>query len=347
MGDANHVKLSPFNDSDVRNWLSLVDLQLDVVQQPKPKYARLLSALPASISSQVTDVTNRHIAASRAADDAIAAHGQAPNPAPLFNWAAAYNELKSALLERYSANDQTAIRQLLASQTLGDLKPSQFLRKLQACVAGRDIECADVIKEKFLSALPVQVRGPLGCLTNPPLNELAAAADNIYESIGEPSANINVVTRSTSGATASSNSNNEQPPLGFWQRIEASLAAVASHQATTDTEIAEIKQALKRIEGERGRSRDRSRGRSESRGRDNSNGNFDATDDTCYFHVRFGASARKCGKTKNGSRCKFASNSSAAVANVSSIDNAARDRFIDRLFVESISNKLRLTDSEN
>jgi len=346
MGDANHVKLSPFNDADVRSWLNLVDLQLDAVAQPKSKYARLVSVLPTSISSQVTDVTNRHISASRDADAAVVAHGNAPNPPAAFNWAAAYAELKSELLSRYSANDEAAIRNLLAEQELGDLRPSQFLRKLQGKVAGRHIECAAFIKEKFLKALPTNIRGPLVCLSSPSLDELAAAADRMYDNAVVATTSVNAVTRSTDAKHAAADADVGQPPPGFWQRMEASMAAMATRQATDQATIAALNAKIDKIEKERGRSRGRSRGgRGTSRSRDASTPEWEATEDTCYFHVRFGGSAMKCGKTKNGTRCKFNSTGGATVNNIA-YEQSKRDRLLDKLLDRAVS-KLNLSDSEN
>ena len=94
----------------------------------------------------------------------------------------AYNELKKKLLERTTTTKAQKLQQLLASEELGDRKPSQLLRRFQQLL---DDSPADhpLIRELFLQRLPQHVRQLLSVTTQSttPLEELAKLADKAME----------------------------------------------------------------------------------------------------------------------------------------------------------------------
>ncbi|CAL8078531.1 unnamed protein product [Calicophoron daubneyi] len=51
-----------------------------------------------------------------------------------------YDELKAALIKRFTRSEQERITQLLFAETLGDRTPSQLLRRMQALITDNSID---------------------------------------------------------------------------------------------------------------------------------------------------------------------------------------------------------------
>jgi len=310
--DANHVKLASFNDADPRTWLRTVKSQLKAVTCVKARYNRILSVLPGSVANQVADITNRHLYEEEQNEAAIAAAngGAGVAPAP-FDWTAAYNELLTAIESRYSQNDQSAMRTLLEKHQIGNQKPSVYLRQLQNAVAGRKFQCADIIRERFISALPYNIQLAVAHLRTSPLEEVANLADYIFE-IPLQHGSVNAVTRSTTLTSTPTPSADNTTAAA----LEKALTPIAEILQQVTTQLAELKTAVINDGAERGRSRSRSRTGGRDRSESTGWQDIKATEDTCYYHVRFGVRAHKCRPALNGAKCKYDSSGTASVSHV-------------------------------
>jgi len=94
----------------------------------------------------------------------------------------AYNDLKTRLLDRYGTSEDEKIHRLM-EMTLGDLKPSQLLHRMQALTL--DSISTQVLKNLWLDRLPSQIRGVISILDGD-LEELAKKADKFTLSANSP-----------------------------------------------------------------------------------------------------------------------------------------------------------------
>ncbi|XP_050310831.1 uncharacterized protein LOC126746570 [Anthonomus grandis grandis] len=94
----------------------------------------------------------------------------------------AYEALKARLLDRYGIGPDERIHRLM-EMTLGDLKPTQLIHKMQALALGSI--SAQVLKNLWLDRLPPQVRGVISILDGD-MEELAKKADSYMRSVSFP-----------------------------------------------------------------------------------------------------------------------------------------------------------------
>lgn len=85
----------------------------------------------------------------------------------------AYQDLKERLLDRYSVSADERINRLM-EMTLGDLKPTQLLHRMQALAINSISK--EVLRNLWLDRLPPQVRGVVSIIDGD-LEELAKKAD--------------------------------------------------------------------------------------------------------------------------------------------------------------------------
>ncbi|XP_049308701.1 uncharacterized protein LOC125775294 [Bactrocera dorsalis] len=163
-----------------------------------------------------------------------------------------YRELKEALIARFSKSKEANLIQLLDGECLGDKTPSQHLRHLRSLVPDIDEE---VLKARWLSHLPPQMRACLVIQEQADLNKLGAAADKLHEVI-KPAA------------------------IAAVSDLETQVAALAEH-------LAELSAIVARSRERTVRQRPRSRSRSRVLPATSSGG-------LCWYHAKFGANAQKC-----------------------------------------------------
>lgn len=187
-----------------------------------------------------------------------------------------YDDLKEALLKRLVVSEQSRIQQLLGSEELGDRRPTQFLRHLQKLL-GEKAASFDtaILRELFLQRLPVSVRIGLAVAHAEPLPRLAELADRIME----------VSTSTVAAASANVSA--------------ADIADLRSMMQKLTTEVADLRHEV----GHRSpspnsapaRRRDSPRRSSTpANARATSPSSSQAATRPCFYHRRFGASARKC-----------------------------------------------------
>ena len=168
-----------------------------------------------------------------------------------------YATLKAAIVQRLTTSKQARLKQLLQSEELDGRQPSKFLRRMRQLV-GSDTALVsdDLLRELFVTRLPNSVQLVLKTQTVD-LDALAALADQMMDAIGPQ---VHAVNDSLS-------------------------------------EIADLKKEIQEIKGLlRGRSdtKESSSTRARSKTPGSRVDNRQVPGDTCWFHAKFGANARKC-----------------------------------------------------
>lgn len=178
-----------------------------------------------------------------------------------------YTTLKNAILQETTMSGAQKVRKLLQQQTLGDQKPSQLLRQLKQLATGSSGSHDEVmLKELFLQQMPGQIKTILAGFTTTNLAELAKAADQMLEM---------TPTTPVVSSTTKHHETHKKPYTS-----ELSISELAA-------ELQEIKTMLRQKERSKSRGRNQSTQRNRSRSRPREDG-------TCWYHSRFGMSAKKC-----------------------------------------------------
>lgn len=166
-----------------------------------------------------------------------------------------YTALKEQLIGRTAASEQKRLQLLLTAEELGDRKPSQLLRRMQQLLGDKRMDDS-LLRQLFLQRLPSHVRMVLASSETVALAELAKLADRIME-VAVPSV-----------STVAS------PPPTELDQLRS--------------EIASLKQMVQSLSSPSFTRRSRSRQRSPTPSRS------DSPTAICWYHRRFGDSARKC-----------------------------------------------------
>lgn len=171
-----------------------------------------------------------------------------------------YNHLKACIIERYCDSEQKKIQKLISDIDLGDKRPTQLLNELRGLAKGKIND--DFLKTLWLQRLPAQTRAILQA-SNADLPELAKLADKILE-------------------------------VSDYQQV----AAVSSRQYNDDDigkRIERMEQQINQLVGiNEQRFRSRSKQRFSKRRDSRSATPSTSGSQKCWYHERFGNSARKC-----------------------------------------------------
>ncbi|CAE1140783.1 unnamed protein product [Acanthosepion pharaonis] len=168
-----------------------------------------------------------------------------------------YYKLKEELVRRTSMSRQKKLSQLLHEEQLGDIKPSQFLRRLQH-LAGESNEDG-IIRHIFLQRLPPAYHAVLAAVgEDAPVEKLAEIADNVADL--------------TSGCTA---------PVSAVQTQEPDpLARLLEGQRRLEARMEDLERRLQKVSIHRSQSRGRVKAVSK--------------DPMCYLRRKFGDRANYC-----------------------------------------------------
>ena len=176
-----------------------------------------------------------------------------------------YDTLKAELVKPTAASAQRKLQQLIGGEELGDRKPTQLLRRMQQLLGDH----LPFLKELFLQRLPANVLMVLASADpSTALPKLAEMADKIIE----------VATPPIVAATST--------PASEVQQLREEITRLAELVAP----IADGQRP------QRGRSRSRSR-RPPSPARADSQ----RPAEPCWYHKKFGESAKKCQQPCNWS----------------------------------------------
>ena len=187
-----------------------------------------------------------------------------------------YTQIKTRLIASFSISAETRLRRLLRGEVISEGKPSLLLTRLRAL---NDGSCTDtIIKSVFLDHMPSHIRAILAMSNVEDLQELANLADKVSES-SQP-LNYQVATTS---------------PGGIPNNIVSVSAPIDPFSALTEILTKQFERLSDKIRNLK--VTPQTRGRSSSRTfRRPSGSRSRSSNGRCYFHQRFGKSARKCTK---------------------------------------------------
>lgn len=173
---------------------------------------------------------------------------------------AKYEKTKERLIATYRVSEEKEFRILLSDLILGELKPSQLLRKMRLLAGGNITE--KMLKQLWLDKLPSHFRNII-IISSESLDKLTEMADKIHEV-----------------AHVSKIDTPKPKQLTYEDQIES-----------LTRKVSELESQISRKSMERSQNRRNSnRGRSRSRSRYQTGGKY------CFFHFRFGGKCRpeKC-----------------------------------------------------
>ena len=264
------VKLPPYWPSDPALWFSQVEAQFTTrgVTAELTKYAYVVGSLQPEVAQEVRDLLiNRPI--------------EEP-----------YTTLKTALIKRTSVSEQQRIHQLLTTEELGDRKPTQFLRRMQQLLGDKTLE-PTIMKQLFLQRLPTNIQLILAPNKDTmDIASLAKLADNILE----------VAPTHTTLPALATVVPQPQPSTSAQSTELSELRELVSQLTTT------INTFSRKFTPSRTSHDSRCRSRSPSpipAHRNDSTTSQHPRSPVCWYHSKFGASAKKCSPP-----CSYTSRSS-------------------------------------
>lgn len=228
------LKIPPFWSDEPDLWFAQLEGQfvLAGITQDSTKYAYVLAHLETKQAKEVKDIVTKPPAINR------------------------YENLKKALIQRLSVPQEQQIQQVIEQEEIGDRRPSQFLRHLQALANGAIPET--LLRIIWMGRLPSQLQAILATRAADSLDEVAEQADRVYEAI-----NRTTTVASVQPATTS-------------QTMEQQIQELTEQVASLNKKLVQ-----KKSQKSYGQSRNHSQEKKDEEG-------------ICYFHRRFKEKARKC-----------------------------------------------------
>ncbi|KAF9423209.1 hypothetical protein HW555_001278 [Spodoptera exigua] len=199
-----------------------------------------------------------------------------------------YEALKNRLLQVYEESEQRQVQRLLSEMELGDLKPSQLLRRMKNLAADNISDAA--LRIMWTNHLPQSVRAVLAVSDNiakySDIHDLAMMADKILEQT-QPHGTVAAVTENPTFPRVHASIEDKIDMLT--REIAELKAAQSSHRCNHQSRRPQ-------------RSRSSSRYRPHPRQRDNTPRRTESG--ICYYHRKFGKEAQRCTRP-----CNFQNNS--------------------------------------
>lgn len=233
----NHVKIRipPFWKQDPQLWFLQLEAQFvnSNIIADLTKFNTIVGNLESDILSSVSDIIRNPPANNR------------------------YETIKDRLIAQFQISDNTKLKNLLHNLNLGDLKPSDLLRKM------RDLSCGKVgdelLKTLWLQRLPNNIQAVLACSTDV-LPALAIMADKIFETSED---------NSIQGISSTSKQNNDLVNVIYDLRDKIEVLQQKFHESKPSN-----------------RSKIQNRNRSPRRSTDSTN--------HCWYHKAYKHKAKKC-----------------------------------------------------
>lgn len=254
-------------------WFNLAELQLSSigVKTDLQKFAHVLNALSPEACEKISDVL------------------ETP---PTDN---KYSVLKQALISRFAISDETRLERLLTGSELGDMKPSDALRRIRT-LAG-DGFSDKIIKTFWVRRLPEVIR--ISIVAQPeevPLNKLSGIADRIHDSL---SRNKHLAVVSTQRESRP----RERGIIKQNREVDNQITSKLPTLETVDARIAQLEKRMNTFFNSRNSSRSKNpqhsftRTGSRSRTRSKSRVKFQThVGDLCWYHYTYGKKAHRCNK---------------------------------------------------
>ncbi|XP_011171157.1 uncharacterized protein LOC105203924 [Solenopsis invicta] len=151
------LKIPPFWADEPELWFAQLEGQfmLGGITQDSTKYAYVLSHIETKHAKEIKDLITKPPAENK------------------------YENLKKALIQRLSISQEQQIRQLLEHEEVGDRRPSQFLRHLQALANSAIPD--QLLRTLWMGRLPSQLQAILATRTADDLEAVTEQADRIHE----------------------------------------------------------------------------------------------------------------------------------------------------------------------
>ncbi|XP_029165115.1 uncharacterized protein LOC114936180 [Nylanderia fulva] len=267
------MRMPEFTPTDPELWFNIVDrsFQAAGITVDATKFGYALSALGPRYTTEVRDIIM--------------------NPPP----ERAYETLKTELVKRLSLSQEHKTRRLLEHEEIGDRKPSQFLRHLRG-LAG-NVVGDQVLRTIWLSRLPAHLQPHLITRTADTPEQLADIADAIVEASRAPVFQVAETTR-----FAAPQGQSACDPMSLEAKMELRMTQMRLEmQREMAEQLTAIRRSIEAIGSDRygedrddDRRRPRSRQRSRSRPRARSASRDPPASGICWYHWRFGPSARQC-----------------------------------------------------
>ncbi|XP_046405055.1 uncharacterized protein LOC124170377 [Ischnura elegans] len=258
------VKLPSFWPSKPSFWFAQAEAQFELanITREETKYNHAVSILDNYFAEEVEDILSNPPAQNR------------------------YEHLKNELIRRLSLSEEKRVRQLLQAEELGDRQPSQLLRHLRSLNGSFQIQDT-LLRQIWLTRLPITVQAILQAQTTLPLDELAKIADRIVEITPlppPPALAVNAVASSTDTSA----------PAVCATTSSTDFSSLARRLGSLEKQLTALLSQLN-DQHRRSRSSSRSRDYFPSRSRSPSKTYHPADDASlCYYHRRFGNAARRC-----------------------------------------------------
>lgn len=268
------IKLPPYWPSDPALWFSQVEAQFATraITSEQTKYAYVVGSLQPEVAQEVRD---------------LLINPPAETP---------YAKLKTELIKRTSTSLQQRLNQLLQTEELGDRKPTQLYRRMQQLLGDIQLE-PSILKQLFLQRLPSNAQLILASTAEAlDLASLAKMADKILE-VSPPHATPPILSEVVP----------KSAPTTPTQSTEIrDLRDLVSQLAITVNNLNEHFTSSHTNNNPRDRRRSIPRSRSPSPHRDDDHGRNEQhpRSQVCWYHNKFGVSAKKCSPP-----CSFTSNS--------------------------------------
>lgn len=257
------MRLPAFTPSKPALWFALIERYFEAanINTEAAKFTHAVLSLDARYTAEVEDLILRP-------------HADQP-----------FTTLKEQLVKRLSASQEEKIRELLEKATIGDRKPSQFLRELRSL--GGTVFNDDVLRTIWSSRLPNDMQAILSTQQTLTLDQLADLADNIKATYKNGS--TQQVREVSHNATPS-----EERLFSMMTQMFSELRAEVND--SIKREISAVQRTGRPTDHKTNGHHSQPRNRSSSKKRPTNN-------EFCWYHNCFGVNARKCTPP-----CKFSGN---------------------------------------
>lgn len=230
------ARIPPFNSERPDLWFKQIESQFHVsgITQDDTKYHIVVGHIDSKAIEPIADLITQPPLADK------------------------YETLKRRLIAEFQDSDQKKLKNLLMDIELGDLRPTQLLKKMKE-LAGTSMT-DDVVKSLWLQRLPNNVRAIVSTVTGDS-SQMAAVADKIFEV-----SDVGTISEAAGG----------------FERTEKNSPIDRMMQQTD-----ELTKKIEKFQShhKRDQSRSRSKSRSNSKQREYEN---------CWYHYRYGDRATNC-----------------------------------------------------
>ncbi|XP_054082483.1 uncharacterized protein LOC128920096 [Zeugodacus cucurbitae] len=255
--DQGKVKLPDFVEEHTDLWFWQVEAAFEAagIVSDRKRYYTIIGQLPTRVMYKLADFRT--------------------NP-PARN--EMYENLKARIINEFADSTQTKLTKLLSDLSLGDRKPSQLLAEMRTRAAATPVT-DELLKQLWLRNLPEQIRAILSADEHITLVNAATMADRIMEATKDSNSFIHAVQQSPVV--------NKQQTVNKHPQQSAGNEPASQAILEMQRQINALSRDLRDIKWPR---RDNQRRptptRSGSRSREHH--------DTCWYHYKYGTSARKC-----------------------------------------------------